>query len=105
MLFEVQRVVRQGGNVRLLVSLQNNGSAPVEFLYSFLEVRDQDGNLLSSYAESLPQSLPNDRQVYRGTIELFGTLPESVASVSLRLASYPDEKIKLQVGSVKIPKP
>ncbi len=101
---KVDRVVQDGGGLRLSVSLQNNGADPVEFLYSFLEVRDQNNNLLSSFTESLPQSLPGDRQVYPGTIELFGPLPESVTSVSVRLASYPDEKVKLQVNAIPIPK-
>ena len=102
---KVDGVVPVGGGLRLSVSLQNNGAEPVEFLYSFLEVRDQDNNLLSSFTEALPQSLPGDRQIYPGTIELFGTLPESVRSVSVRLASYPDEKVKLEVNSIAIPKP
>lgn len=101
---KVDRVVPVGGGLRLSVSLQNNGTEPVEFLYSFLEIKDQDGNLISSFTESLPQSLPDDRQVYPGTIELFDPLPKSVTSLSINLASYPDEKVKLQVNSIAIPK-
>lgn len=101
----VDRVVLVGGGLLLSVSLQNNGAEPVEFLYSFLEVRDQNNNLLSSFTESLPQSLPGDTKAYGGTIELFGPLPESVSSVSVRLASYPDEKVKLEINSIAIPKP
>ncbi|WP_265583330.1 hypothetical protein [Synechocystis salina] len=41
--------------------------------------------------------------MYNGTIELFGPLPDSVRSVSIRLASYPDEKVKLQIDAIPIP--
>ena len=86
-----------------MLSLQNNQAQAVEFLYSFLEVRDQDNNLLSSLTESLPQKLPADGKVYNGTVEIFDTLPDSVSSLSLRLASYPDEKVKLQVNGISLP--
>ena len=99
----VEDVVQDGHRLKLAVSLQNSGPEEVEFLYSFLEVRDQDNNLLSSFADSLPPSLPGDRQVHKGTIELFGPLPDSVRSVSIRLASYPDEKVKLHIDAIPIP--
>ncbi len=99
----VENIVQDRRRLKLAVSLQNNSAEEVEFLYSFLEVRDQDNNLLSSFADSLPSSLPGDRQVYNGTIELFGPLPDSVRSVSIRLASYPDEKVKLQIDAIPIP--
>ncbi|QHV00103.1 hypothetical protein [Synechocystis sp. CACIAM 05] len=99
----VENITQDRRTLQLAVSLQNNGSEEVEFLYSFLEVRDQDNNLLSSFTDSLPPSLPVDRQAYKGTIELFGPLPDSVRSVSIRLASYPDEKVKLQIDAIPIP--
>ena len=52
-----------------MLSLENNQTQAVEFLYSFLEVRDQDNNLLSSLTESLPQTLPADGKAYHMTFE------------------------------------
>ncbi|MFN9174968.1 MAG: hypothetical protein ACK58N_10790 [Synechocystis sp.] len=86
-----------------MLSLENNQTQAVEFLYSFLEVRDQDNNLLSSLTESLPQTLPADGKAYHGTVEILGTLADTVSSLSVRLASYPDEKIKLQVNGISLP--
>mgnify|MGYP007093985882 CR=1 FL=1 len=86
-----------------MVSLQNNQTQAVEFLYSFLEVRDQNNNLLSSLTESLPQTLPPDGKIYTGTIEILGTLSDTISSLSVRLASYPDEKVKLQVNGISLP--
>ncbi|MEB3228884.1 MAG: hypothetical protein VKJ27_10935 [Synechocystis sp.] len=85
------------------MSLQNNHTEAVEFLYSFLEVRDQNNNLLSSLTESLPQTLPPDGKLYNGTVEILGTLSDPISSLSVRLASYPDEKVKLQVNGISLP--
>jgi hypothetical protein len=95
--------VQKGNGVQLGVSLQNNQAQAVEFLYSFLEVRDQDNNLLSSLTESLPQTLPPDGKIYTGTVEILGTLSDTISSLSVRLASYPDEKVKLQVNGISLP--
>jgi hypothetical protein len=100
---KIDRVIPEGDNVRLMVSLQNNQTQAVAFLYSFLEVRDQDKNLLSSLTESLPQTLPPDGKIYQGTIEVLGIEPDSISSLSVHLASYPDEQVKLQVNGISLP--
>ena len=85
-----------------MLSLQNNQGQAVEFLYSFLEVRDQDNNLLSSLSESFPQTLPPDGKNYQGTVEILGPLSDTVSRVSVQLASYPDEKVKLQLNGISL---
>lgn len=102
---KIDRVVREGDKVRLMVSLQNQQSQPVEFLYSFLEVRDQNNQPLSALTESLPQTLPADGKRYQGSIEIIEPVSRDVSSLSVRLASYPDETVKLQVDGIVLTQP
>ena len=88
----------------LTVTLQNQGSEPVEFLYSFLEARDQLGSSVTALTEQLPQTIPPDGKPYEGTIKIPGSLSGVVETLSLTLNSYPDEAIQLKLNNLQVHK-
>jgi hypothetical protein len=79
----------------------NTGKKPVEFLYSFLEVKDSNGQSLNAIAEDLPDTLPADGKPYAGTIQIPASVITDSDFISLKLSDYPQQKVTL--GFDKIP--
>lgn len=79
------------------VTLQNSSRESIRFLYNFLELKDQDGRLLSAQTEGLPGEIPANNQEYSGTIRIPTVLVEEVDSVSLYLSDYPTQEIALEI--------
>jgi hypothetical protein len=96
---------RQRSNSLLLdVNMKNEGSQSVRFLYSFLNVTDDQGRSLSASAEDLPGELPPNGQVYYGTVSIPTALLDNAKQLSLTLTDYPNQKLQLQVSGITIPK-
>jgi hypothetical protein len=55
---EIRSASQQGGSLLLNVSLKNDGTNPVRFLYSFLNVTDDQGRAMSAITDGLPGELP-----------------------------------------------
>ena len=55
---EVSAASQRSNSMLLDVSMKNEGSQAVRFLYSFLNVTDNQGRALSATAEDLPPELP-----------------------------------------------
>ena len=100
--FEVVKTSQQGGSLLLDVNLSNQGEAPVQFLYSFLEVKDSEGRSLSAIAEGLPGDLPSNGETFSGIVKIPLELVDEGQSISLNLTDYPDQKLKLNIPSIPV---
>ncbi|MEM6445421.1 MAG: hypothetical protein AAF704_02490 [Cyanobacteria bacterium P01_D01_bin.123] len=94
---------RQGANIVLGVTLQNNTGRVVRFLYGLMSVTDENGRALSANTSGLPGELPPNGQVYQGTVSIPAGIASSSQSVSLSLADYPSRQLQLRVANVPIP--
>jgi hypothetical protein len=100
--FEVKSVEQQGDAFVFSVSLKNESDNPIKFLYSFLEIKDDQGRGLSANTEGLPSELPPDKQPYAGTIRIPATSIEKVQKVSLLLSDYPNQQVQLELSDVPL---
>ncbi len=101
---EVSAASQRSNSMLLDVSMKNEGSQAVRFLYSFLNVTDNQGRALSATAEDLPAELPPNGQVFYGTVSIPTALLENAKEVSLTLTDYPGQKLQLQISGIPVPK-
>ena len=101
---EVSATSQRSNSMLLDVSMKNEGSQAVRFLYSFLNVTDNQGRVLSATAEDLPAELPPNGQVYYGTGSIPTALLENAKEVSLTLTDYPGQKLQLQISGIPVAK-
>lgn len=99
---EVTSATEDGGSLLLDVKLKNESSQPVRFLYSFLEVKDDQGRVLSAITDGLPGELPPKSEQYSGTVKVPTALLEGAEKVSLSLSDYPDRKLQLNLAGIPI---
>lgn len=100
---QVLSVRREGGQVVLNVALQNNSPETVRFLYSFLNVTDDNGRPIDALIEGLPGELPPNSQVFQGTIRIPASTLAGSRSLSLSLADYPSRRHQVGVSGIPVP--
>jgi len=91
-----------GGALLLKVNFRNQGSRAVKFLYSFLNVTDEQGRTLSANTEDLPEEVPANGETMSGTVSIPTTLLDNVKKLSLMLTDYPDQKLLLQIPAIPV---
>lgn len=101
---QVKSVEQQGDALVMSVSLKNTNSDPVKFLYTFLEVKDEQGRTITANTEGLPSELPPDSEPYGGTIRMSIASVEKAKTVSLLLSDYPDQKVQLKLSNIPVTK-
>jgi hypothetical protein len=94
---------REGGQVVLNVAMQNNSAETVRFLYSFMNVTDDNGRAINALTQGLPGELPPNGQVFQGTIRIPASSLAGSRSVSLSLADYPSRRHQLGVSGIPLP--
>ncbi|OKH18264.1 hypothetical protein NIES593_22360 [Hydrococcus rivularis NIES-593] len=99
---EVVKATQKGGSLLLEVNLSNEGSAPVQFLYSFLEVKDKKGRPLSAIVEGLPGELPANGESFTGIVRIPLELVDEGQQISLNLTDYPAQKLKLNISNIPV---
>ena len=99
---EVNDVRRWGNSLVLDVNLKNQGDRAVRFLYSFLNITDEQGRVLSASTEDLPGELPPNGRRYYGIITIPITLLDNAKELSLELTDYPAQKLDLKMSKIKI---
>lgn len=102
---EIISTHQKEGILLLDVSLKNESSQPVQFVYSFLDVTDNWGRPLSANIEGLPRELPANSQAFTGTVNIPNSVLENAEQLSLTLTDYPEQKIRLQAAGIPITKP
>lgn len=98
----VQSARYTGGALLLKVNFKNEGDRTVKFLYSFMDVTDDRGRVLSANTEGLPAEIPPDGKTFAGTVSIPTALLDDVKKLSLELTDYPDQKLQLQVANVPV---
>ena len=101
--FSVRSVRRQGGSLSLSVGLKNEGTQPVRFLYSFLNVTDEKGRAISASTEGLPGELPANGEEFLGTVSIPTALLDNANRLSLTLTDYPNQQLQLQLSGIPLP--
>ncbi len=99
---EIRSVQSIGQNLLLNVTLKNDSSQGIQFIYTFLEVKDEQGNLLSALTEGLPTELPPGSDLATGVITIPKSLLTDTKTITLRLASYPNQDVQLQAASIPV---
>jgi hypothetical protein len=99
---EVQSVTFAEGNITLDVALRNDGNAPVQFLYDFLDVTDNQSQTFSTEVKGLPTDLKPKSETYSGTIKIIGVSEEASKALTLSLSDYPEQRIKLEASGIPI---
>jgi len=99
---EVRSASQQGGSLLLNVSMKNDGKNAVRFLYSFLNVTDDQGRALSAITEGLPGELPPTGEAFSGTVSIPTALLEDAKKLSMTLTDYPDQKLQLKMSEIPV---
>lgn len=99
---EVSGVRQRKDLVVFDVSMRNEGAQSVKFLYSFLNITDEQGRVLSADTEGLPSELPPNNQKFTGTVSLSTTLLDKVQKISIQLTDYPDQKLQLRMADIPV---
>lgn len=102
--FSVRSVRQQGGSLSLEVSLKNEGTQPVRFLYSFLNVTDERGRAISASTEGLPGELPANGELFSGVISIPTALLDNAKRLSMTLTDYPNQQLQLQASGIPVPR-
>jgi hypothetical protein len=93
---------QQNGFYLLDVSLRNDGARTLRFIYTFLNVTDDQGRTLNTTAEGLPGELPPYSETFTGTVRIPSALLEKTRTISLKLTDYPDQKLQLQMSDIPV---
>lgn len=101
-IFQINSVQFQGESLALSVTLQNSSNDPIKFLYSFLEIKDDQGRTLSTSTAGLPSELPPSSQAYPGTIRIPAASVDKATKLSLSLADYPDQQVQIQIANIPV---
>ncbi|MDJ0729193.1 MAG: hypothetical protein QNJ33_04295 [Crocosphaera sp.] len=99
---QVNEATNEGTTLSLKVNLQNEGTTPVKFLYSFLEVKDNQGRALSAITEGLPEELPPNSENFVGKVKIPSALVDDSQTLSLNLTDYPDQKLQLNIAQIPV---
>jgi hypothetical protein len=103
----VDTISWQGTNLILQVSMQNKSYHPARFSYSpfvgLLVVNDDQGHTLRTFTEGLPNELPEDRELYKGSIQVAANEIPNARSINVSLTDYPDRELQLNIKGVPIP--
>ncbi len=99
---EVSSVRQRKDAVVFDVSMRNEGTQSVKFLYSFLNITDEQGRVLSADTDGLPTELPPNNQKFTGTVSLSTTLLDKAQKISIQLTDYPDQKLQLRLADIPV---
>lgn len=98
----IQSVQRQEDALRLDVTMENQGSESVQFLYTFLDITDEQGRSLTAITKGLPTELKPDGETVKGTISLPLASLENVKQLSLSLTDYPNQELRLKLSKIPV---
>lgn len=98
----INSVQKDGSWLVMDVSLKNDSDRAVQFLYSFLNITDEQGRALSASTEGLPGELPADQKSYAGKIKISTALLDDAKELSLNLTDYPDQQLQLQLTNIPV---
>ncbi|MEM1367751.1 MAG: hypothetical protein AAGG02_06975 [Cyanobacteria bacterium P01_H01_bin.15] len=86
----------------LSVTLTNDSRDAVKFLYSLLEIKDEDERILVTTTRNLPDEIPANGQVFAGQIDISRALVATSERLTLALESYPDSEVVLTIDEIPV---
>ncbi len=101
---EVRAMTVEANELSLDVAMRNEGAKEVQFLYDFLDVSDDQSQVLTTEVKGLPTKFAPKSETFSGVIKISGVSSESVKWISLALADYPDQKVELKIPKILIKK-
>lgn len=101
---EVKSTRQQGAMLVLDVSLRNESTQPFEFLYSFMNVTDDQGQALSVSTEGLPSELGPKSDPVIGEVRVPTALLGAAKALSLNLTDYPNQQLRLNLTGIPVVK-
>lgn len=99
---EVLNASEADGSLMLEVNLTNESDRAVRFLYSFLDIKDEQGRSLSATTDGLPGELPATGEPFSGEIKIPVALLEDTEQLSLSLTDYPDQRLQLSLPKIPV---
>ncbi len=99
---QVVNVTPEADNLILSVNLTNDGGEAVQFLYSFLEVKNEQGETIGATVEGLPETLPANGKSIEGIVKIPLSLVSEQSTLSLSLTDYPEQKRKLMIKDIPL---
>ena len=99
---KVTAMKKEQGSLLLKVNLKNNGQKTVRFLYSFLEIKDDQNNSVSSITSGLPTELPANGDNFSGEISIPLSLLNQSKTISLNLPDYPEQNLQIQINAIPV---
>ncbi len=99
---EVKSANTSADTLQLKVGIKNDSKRSVRFLYSFLNVTDEKGRVLSASTSGLPGELPPNGETFSGTVTIPTVLLEKAEKISLTLTDYPDQKLQLKMSAIPV---
>lgn len=102
MSFEVKSLNREDDTLILNVALQNSSSETIQFVYTFLDITDDQGQALFSEIRGLPTEFKPKGEIFFGTIKILDVPPDTVEKVSISLNDYPDQNVKLDIQNIPV---
>ena len=99
---KVSNVEFKGNSLLLDLNLTNESARSVRFLYSFLDVRDDDGRPLSAITDGLPATVPSNSKTFEGTLRIPTVLLNDTKTISVTLTDYPEQKLELKLPQIPI---
>lgn len=100
--FEVKSLAREDDTLILNVALQNSSDDTIQFVYTFLDITDDQGQALFSEIRGLPTEFKPKGEIFFGTIKILDVPPETVEKVSISLNDYPDQNVKLDIQNIPV---
>ncbi|NER33606.1 MAG: hypothetical protein F6J93_06035 [Oscillatoria sp. SIO1A7] len=99
---EVRSMKKEGQALILDVTLKNESSRSVEFLYSFLSIKDDSGRSLSATTQGLPGKLSPNSQLHSGKVSIPIAVLGDAKKLSMTLTDYPDRKLELAIADIPV---
>lgn len=91
-----------GAALQLKLNFKNEGARTVRFLYSFLNVTDEQGRALSANTEGLPGELPPNGRNFSGTVSIPTAFLNDAKKISMSLTDYPEQQLWLQTSDIPV---
>ena len=99
---EIVGITKQDGDLVIDVNLVNKSASKVQFLYSFLIIKNEEDRLISSVTEGLPEEISAGGEKVSGKVRIPLSLLGDSQQLSFELNDYPEEKIKLEIPKISL---
>lgn len=99
---QVLAVRRVNDSLVMDVSLHNRSTTTFEFLYSLMDIVDDQERAFTGSAEGLPSQIPPTAEPFYGTVTIPMALLEGAQRLSIRLSDYPNQQLTLQVSDIPV---